>query len=221
MRDACLKFGTPVSGGNVSFYNESPKGAVDPTPTIGMVGLIEGRDPITSFFKDEGDVVLLLGTSREELGGSEYLKTIFNVKSGLPPRLDLDEAKTLLDLLAALAKEKLLKSAHDCSEGGLAVALAESCILNEGHEIGAVIHAEAAGISKEAFLFGESQSRVVISINPSNIKRVEEMINSYKFPCRVIGKVGGKALKINDKVSVPVSILVGTWRGAVKRRLED
>ena len=114
MRDACLAFNTPVSGGNVSFYNQSPSGAIDPTPTIGMVGLMEGREPVTSFFKEKGDVIILLGETKEELGGSEFLKVIFNVKAGLPPRLDLKAAKKCVDLMLALAEKNLLASAHDC-----------------------------------------------------------------------------------------------------------
>ena len=224
MRDACLAFETPVSGGNVSFYNESPKGAVDPTPTIGMVGLIEGREPVTSFFKDEGDVVILLGTTKEELGGSEFLKTIFNVKSGLPPRLDLKEAKKLVDLLIALSKKGLLKSAHDCSEGGLAVALAESCILKKDKEVGAVVSVPhlrgEERLSNEAFLFGESQSRVVISVDPKNLKTAQGVIESQAFPYEVIGKVGGKHLAVNDLIRVPVDVMSHTWRNAIKRRME-
>ena len=219
IRDACLKFGTPVSGGNVSLYNQNPKGAIDPTPSIGMVGLIEGYAPVTSSFKNEGDAILLLGETFEELGGSEFLKTMFNVKSGRPPRLDLDRAKSLLDLLAALAKQNLLKSAHDCSEGGLSVALAESCILEEGKEIGAAVDLPMGNLSKESLLFGESQSRVVISVSPEHIKNVEEVIKSFAYPYRVIGKVGGRALKINNLISIPVPVLKATWRNAIARRM--
>jgi phosphoribosylformylglycinamidine synthase len=224
MRDACLALETPVSGGNVSFYNQSPKASVDPTPTIGMVGLIEGREPVTSFFKDVGDVIFLLGQTREELGGSEFLKTIFQTKSGRPPRLDLKEAKTLVDLLVALAKKGLLKSAHDCSEGGLAVALAESCISEKGKEIGAVINVGATGRSplpsKEAILFGESQSRVVISVDPKDIQSVQEVLKSYSYPYEQIGKVGGPKLVIGDWINATLEVLSNTWRNAIKRRME-
>ncbi len=219
MRDACLMFDTPVSGGNVSLYNQNPKGAIDPTPTIGMVGLIEGRDPVTSFFKKEGDVIILLGKTKEELGGSEFLKTLFNVKSGLPPRLDLKEAKKLNDLLIALAKKGFLKSAHDCAEGGLAVALAESCISNRGREIGAVVNVTTDHLSNEAFLFSESQSRVVISVDPANLKAVEELIKP-NIQYEIIGKVGGDRLQINKLIEAPVAVLSHAWRNAIKRRME-
>ena len=219
IRDACVEFETPVSGGNVSLYNESPKGAIDPTPTIGMVGLIEGYEPVTSFFKEEGDLVILLGETKEELGGSEFLKTIFNVKSGKPPRLDLRQARMLVDLLVALSKKDLLKSAHDCSEGGLAVALAEACILQQGHEIGVSVQLPQGALSKEAFLFGESQSRVVISVDPKKLKSVQEVIESSAYPYGVIGKVGGTSLVINDLIKAPLQVLTNSWRNAIKRRM--
>ncbi len=220
MRDACLAFGTPVSGGNVSLYNQNPKGAIDPTPTIGMVGLIEGYEPVRSAFRGEGDVILLVGDTREELGGSEFLKTIFNVKAGLPPRLDLQRARSLNDALIAAAKKGLMRSAHDLAEGGLAVALAECCILEQGHEIGAAVEAPSEGLSKEALLFGESQSRVLVSAAPENEKELIKMIESFGVPVRRIGVTGGRAMKINGLVSVPVQVLAHTWRGAIRRRME-
>ena len=234
IRDACLVFETPVSGGNVSLYNQnlrrrtSPSYAVtdevraiDPTPTIGMVGLIEGTEPVTSYFKKEGDVVILLGRSKEELGGSEYLKTIFNVKSGLVPRLDLKEAKKLVDLLVTLSKHSLLQSAHDCSEGGLAAALAESCMIEKGHELGALVQDEIGGLSKEAYLFGETQSRVVISIDPKNLKKVQSLIKLSAVPHKKIGQTGGSTLKINSLIHVPLTVLVATWRNSIKRRMSQ
>ncbi len=225
MRDACLALETPVSGGNVSFYNQSPKGSVDPTPTIGMVGLIDGWKPVTSYFKKEGDVVILLGKTKEELGGSEFLKTIFGVKSGVPPRLDLQEEKKLIGLLVSLAKKGLLQSAHDCSEGGLAVALAESCMLEKGKETGANIHIQTpSGVSVEALFFGESQSRVVISVSPKNLNAVQDMIKSSGYPFEVIGKVEGQGessiFRINDIIQAPIRVLKYTWRNAVGRRME-
>jgi len=233
IRDACLAFGTPVSGGNVSFYNQSLRRrtnppssvadqarAIDPTPVIGMVGLIDGWKPVTSHFKDENDVIILLGETKEELGGSEFLKTLFGVKSGLPPRLDLEAETKLIKLLVALAKKGFLRSAHDCSEGGLAVALTESCISQDGDEIGAVIDVGDDELSTEALLFGESQSRVVISISPKDLKAAQDMIESMAYPYRVAGKVGGTALEINALVRVPVGVLKHTWRSAIGRRME-
>jgi len=219
LRDACLAFDTPISGGNVSLYNQNPKGAIDPTPTIGMVGLIEGGYPVTSHFKKAGDVILLIGQTREELGGSEFLKTIFNVKSGIPPRLDLGEAKKLVDVLVELCAADLLRSAHDCSEGGLAVALAESCFTKRGAEIGASVELTKGALSEEALLFGETHSRVVVSVAPENVKKALEVIESYGFPCETIGKVGGDRLVVTPFLDAPVEVLKHTWRNALKRRM--
>ncbi len=124
MGEACRHFDTPVTGGNVSFYNESPETAVYPTPTIGMVGLVEDLKHITtSFFKDEGDVIYLLGEDKEELGGSEYAKVIHNKVAGESPTINLDEEKKLQDTLLNLIRKGLIKSAHDISEGGIVSAL--------------------------------------------------------------------------------------------------
>ncbi len=221
IRDACLEFNTPVSGGNVSLYNQNPKGAVDPTPVIGMVGLIDGWEPVQSNFKSEGDVILVLGKTREELGGSEFLKTLFSIKSGLPPRLDLKEAGKLVKVLVSLAKKGFLRSAHDCAEGGLAVALAESCLLEEGREIGAKVDLPQEGVSNEAFLFGESQNRVILSVSPKNLKAVEDVLESMAYPYRVAGKVGGNSLEIGKLIQVPLAVLKPTWRQAIGRRMES
>ncbi len=219
MRDACLALGTPVSGGNVSLYNQNPKGAVDPTPTIGMVGLIEGYAPVRSAFRREGDFIYLLGETAEELGGSELLKVIFNVKSGRVPRLDLERAKALTDLLVALARKGLTASAHDCSEGGLAVALAEACIGERGREIGAEVRLERGDLSPEALLFGESQSRVVLSVSPENARAAEDVIESFRTPCRRIGRVGGPALVVDGFLRAPLEVMTHTWRSSIGRRM--
>ena len=228
MRDACEAFDTPVSGGNVSLYNQNPRGAIDPTPTIGMVGLIDGYAPVKSFFKKEGDVIFLLGTSKEELGGSEFLKPLHHVKAGLPPRLDLEAARALVDALIELAKRGLLRSAHDLSEGGLAVALAECCIIQKGEEIGATVKIGTRSLLQINvkrdqvpifLLFGESQSRVIISADPKNEKDIADVLESYRVPSERIGRVGGKSLKINGWIDVPVEVLSHTWRGAIKRRM--
>jgi phosphoribosylformylglycinamidine synthase len=128
--EACRAFRTPVTGGNVSFYNEGPRGAIDPTPVIGMIGLIEhGARPVTAAFQEEGDAILLLGALRPTLGASEYLTTMHDLKRGRPPRVELARERRLQRLLVALACRGLLHSAHDCAEGGLAVALAECCLM--------------------------------------------------------------------------------------------
>lgn len=221
IRDACLKFDTPVTGGNVSFYNESPDGAVDPTPTIGMAGLIEGREPVTSFFKEEGDVILFLGHMREELGGTEFLKVIHGKKDGLPPRLDLEEAFRFNATVLTLAERGLLRSAHDLSEGGLAIAVAESAMGGPGPGRGAEIEFEAAGLSREAILFGEPQSCAVVSVAKNKLVETERILKDLGFPYKVIGRVGSRALIINGKISIPLSVLRATWENSIPRRMES
>ncbi len=220
IRDACLEFETPVSGGNVSFYNESPKGAIDPTPTIGIAGIIEGRDPIPSAFQQAGDVILFLGPTREELGGSEFLKVVHGKKDGIPPRLDLKEAAAFNRTLLECAEAKLLRSAHDLSEGGLAGALAECVMADETKSFGADVQVKVDGVSAEALYFGESQSRAILSCDPRHLAAVEAVIRKHGLPYQVIGKTGGDRLKINDKINVPAAVLRETWGQAIRRRME-
>jgi len=132
MGESCRFFDTPVTGGNVSFYNESPDRAVYPTPTIGMLGLVEDLSHITtSYFKNEDDLIYVLGEDKEELGGSEYLKIIYKKVEGNSPQIDLSTEKKLQDTVLELIRKKLINSAHDISEGGIVCALAECCIINE------------------------------------------------------------------------------------------
>jgi phosphoribosylformylglycinamidine synthase subunit PurL len=173
--DACRALETPVTGGNVSLYNENPGGAVYPTPVIGMVGVIDALEHITrSAFAKAGNEIVLLGSTMEELGGSEYLARVHGIVAGAPPRCDLDAEKKLIATLLDAIRSGAVRSAHDCSDGGLAVALAECCILNRDAQFGASIdlrhltHPEKAGpnartVSTRGLLFGESQARVIVS----------------------------------------------------------
>src|SRR6476619_3034786 len=159
--ETCSAFGTPVVGGNVSLYNESPAGVVDPTPTVAMVGLIEKEEHITTqFFKAAGDVIILVGEIGDELGGSRFLKVCHGRKAGRPPRLDVERELAIQNAVRELIRAGLVRSAHDCSEGGLAVAIAESCFNPDGL-LGARIEIEDAAAIP--VLFNESQSRIVIS----------------------------------------------------------
>ncbi len=245
--DACRVLGTPVTGGNVSLYNESPRGAIDPTPVIGMIGLIEGARgerrgareqprptpprpasndrrgghapcPITAGFKDEGDVILLLGETKEELGGSEYLKLLHRRKQGKPPRLNLAQELRLQRFALEAMHHGLMKSAHDCSEGGLAVALAECCITEEGHLIGAVLQSAIrnpqSAIRPDALLFGESASRIIITCEPYQHAPLQALARKAQVPCTVLGHVGGRRLVIRPWLGLPVETLNCTWRGA-------
>src|SRR5690606_16041969 len=140
MGDACRALETPVTGGNVSLYNENPQGAVYPTPTIGMVGVRDHASPATSTrFQQAGDDIVLLGENTDEIGGSEYLAWVHGVVAGAPPQVNLEGEKQLIDALLEGIRSGKVRSAHDCSEGGLAVALAECCVADRTQPMGAMI----------------------------------------------------------------------------------
>jgi len=216
--DACKYFETAVISGNVSFYNESPKGSINPTPTIGMVGILEKLEHrTTSFFKNEGDVIILLGETKEELGGTEYLKVVHNLIRGDAPELSLESEKNLHKTMLEAIRLGLINSAHDCSEGGIAVTLAECCIGDKSRQIGAEISDFGFRISDfrtDALLFGESQSRIIISTNAKNAAKIEEIAKKNNVPVQKIGKVSGKSLKIVNYVDLPLTLADKTWRGA-------
>jgi phosphoribosylformylglycinamidine synthase subunit PurL len=218
--EACNMFRTPVTGGNVSFYNESPAGAIDPTPTIGMLGLIDDPKHITTqWFKGAGDAVLLIGEIGDELGGSEYLKRIHGLKTGRAPRMDLAFAKRLSDFTLEIIRNGWVKSAHDCSEGGLAVALAESCMSNGEAMIGASVDLSAFGERLDATLFGETQSRVIVSCAPENV----EKIANVALPITVLGTTGGNKLTIETSrgmLSWDVTHLRDVWWNALGRLMD-
>jgi phosphoribosylformylglycinamidine synthase len=200
MGEACRALGTPVTGGNVSLYNESPGRAVYPTPVIGMVGLTDDLAHITrATFQQDGDAVLLLGEMRGELGGSEYLATIHGEVFGAPPACDLDREKAVIDALLEAIRGGLVTSAHDCSDGGLAVALAECCIANVEDLIGADIDLSAFGkLSTREILFGESQGRIVVS--SAEPDRVLEIARNAKVVCVRIGTVRRSSEALNIKL---------------------
>jgi phosphoribosylformylglycinamidine synthase len=207
MGEACRHFDTPVTGGNVSFYNESPDTAVYPTPTIGMVGLVEDLKHITtSYFKDEGDVIYLLGEDKEELGGSEYAKVIHNKVAGESPTINLDEEKKLQDALLNLIRKGLIKSAHDISEGGIVSALSECCIINQEKQIGCEV--EIPIKSRNDFsLFSESQSRIIISVSQEKLLELEPELKLASVKFTKLGVVTGSLLKLNNLFEVTVNEL--------------
>jgi phosphoribosylformylglycinamidine synthase len=214
--EACRKLNTPVIGGNVSLYNENAKGAIYPTPVIGMVGLIADLDHITTQgFKHEGDVILLLGETKAELGGSEFQKVIHGVTEGRPPQLDLDAEKKLQDAVLGAIRKGLVASAHDLSDGGLAVALAESCFSGG---IGAKVDIKTE-LRADLALFSESQSRILLSASKEKAKELEAYIAEQGVPVQAIGTVGGSELQIgvNGKTAVqaPLSELERAWKEAI------
>jgi phosphoribosylformylglycinamidine synthase len=217
MGEACKKFDTPVTGGNVSFYNESPETAVYPTPTIGMVGLVEDLNHITtSYFKDEGDIIYLLGEDKEELGGSEYLKIIHNIVSGDCPEIDLDKEKKLQETILSLIRNGFIKSAHDISEGGIVSALAECCIINQEKPIGCEV--EIPIKSRIDFtLFSESQSRIIVSISNSKEKDFEFKVNEAGIPFFKLGLVRGKSMIIKNEFEISLKELSDIYFNTIPR----
>jgi phosphoribosylformylglycinamidine synthase len=252
LADACKAFNSPITGGNCSLYNQSPNGPIDPTPTVAMVGIIEKPEHVTTqWFKGEGDAIVLLGDIVDKndlllgLGGSAYLQVIHGQKNGTPPRCDLETAKTLHTTLLGLIQSGLIKSAHDCSEGGLAVCLAESCISRlVAREtpglIGATVDlqavTQASGLCPEpdhrpeacattrldALLFGETQSRIVVTCQPLDAVKVVERAKLMGVPAAQIGRVGGDQLTFKTAVSefsAPLAELHDVWWNSIARAM--
>ena len=220
MGEACQVFDTPVTGGNVSFYNEDPNRAVFPTPTIGMVGLVEDINHITTqWFKNDGDAVLLIGKNEEHLGASEYLHTIYNINKGAVPPLDLNNEKLMQDTLLAVIQTGLVCSAHDVSDGGLAVSLAECSISNKEAPIGASIKIDDS-IRTDCLLFGETQSRVIVSCSPENVAKIQDQFKKAGINCNQIGTVGGVRFKINDLIDLSLKDLSHAFFDAMPNFME-
>ncbi|MDP9291781.1 MAG: AIR synthase-related protein, partial [Verrucomicrobiota bacterium] len=218
LAEACRAFQTPVTGGNVSLYNESPAGAIDPTPTVGMVGIIDdARHITTQSFKGEGDAIILLGDIGDEMGGSHFLRVIHGRKIGTPPRMNFEREIAVHDALRALIRSRLVKSAHDCSEGGLGVALSECCISGE-KRVGAQIDLEVRDATLERVLFNESQSRIVISVSRTNAAAALALVEWRGVPANRLGFTGGKTLEIKfngSQSSWVVDELHTAWYGAI------
>ena len=231
MAEACNAFETPVVSGNVSFYNETDGKGILPTPTIGMVGLIcDTRKIITHGFKNEGDIIAVLGVTKDDLAASEYAQTILGhttdelIANGNVPQIDLAAEKLVQDTLLKLAEEMLLSSAHDCSDGGLAVAIAESCFSSLGRKaIGADVDLASNGLSNESLLFGETPSRIVISYPAGNAEKVKAIVGDCAFA--EIGKVGGDSLSIavdeGNGITTLVNDLETAWSDSLRIRLEN
>jgi phosphoribosylformylglycinamidine synthase subunit PurL len=255
LAEGCKAFNAPVTGGNCSLYNQNPSGPIDPTPTVAVVGIVEKLEHVTTqWFKDEGDAIILLGEIVDQadpilgLGGSAYLQVIHGKKTGSPPRCDLETAKTLHTTLLGLIQSGLVKSAHDCSDGGLAVALTESCISQliareTPRLIGATIDLtnwegqrvadpnqkngnggtpSLPGIRLDALLFGETQSRIVISCKSLDAVKIVERAKLMGVPAMQIGKIGGDKLTIktaNGEFSAPLTELHDAWWNSIARAM--
>jgi phosphoribosylformylglycinamidine synthase subunit PurL len=230
MAEACRAFETPVVSGNVSFYNETDGRGILPTPTIGMVGLIEdSRKIITPGFKSEGDIIAVLGETRDDLAASEYAQTVLGlsttqiIENGIAPVINLAQEKLVQETLLKLNDQCLISSAHDCSDGGLAVAIAECCFSSLGREaIGAEISVENSNLSPASLLFGETPSRIVISFAAENLDRVQSNVGGCPF--EVIGRVGTDTLNIslNRETVLDTSIndLESAWTNSLGNTLD-
>lgn len=215
--EACRALDTPVTGGNVSFYNESPTSAVYPTPVIGMLGLIEDLSHVlTTDFKGSGDCVVLLGSTTGHVGGTEYLATIHNVVAGEPPALNLETEKRLHETILGAAAEGLLKSAHDCSEGGLAVALAECCILSANCLGAHIDFTPVPGMRADFYLFGEDQSRVLVTCEDTALSRLTEIAHKHRTPLTLLGRVGGSRLRVGNAIDVPIEELRNAYEALTR-----
>ena len=220
MGEACTVLETPVTGGNVSLYNENPQGAIHPTPTIGMVGLIESLSHVTpSGFQTAGDDIVLLGDCTDELGASEYLLEIHGLTIGEPPVCEPKRERVLIDALLESIRGGLVRSAHDCSDGGLAVALSECAMADRDRVFGFNVDLSAwATLPHRALLFGEAHGRVVVSA--ANSVAVLQIAQRHGVPARVIGTVtnadGGAHFRISDDTfSAPMGWLAKAFHEAI------
>ncbi len=231
MAEACRALDTPVVSGNVSFYNETEGRGILPTPVIGMIGLIEDvRRVVSPGFKKEGDVIALLGTTQEDLSMSEYAVSVAGVTTaeiaaaGKVPALDMERELAVQKACLEAAEAGLLLSAHDCSDGGLAVAFAELCFSSLGRDaIGAEVNL-AGPLGPTATLFSESPSRIIISFDVSDAHAVQEIAERNNAPFAIVGRVGGDRLTITvndqDAIAADVSKLEAAWRSALSDKLQ-
>jgi phosphoribosylformylglycinamidine synthase len=214
--EGCRQLETPVVGGNVSFYNESFGEAIYPTPVVGMLGLLDDVDDrVGSAFVQEGDLVALLGETKDELGGSEYLKVIHGKVAGSPPSIDWDAEKGLIRCLTRAAESNLLSSAHDLSEGGLAVALSESSIQG-GTGAGVKL---AGDLPLHVLLFSESQSRALISFQPEKLEALKEIAARLGVPLEVIGRTGGDNLEVEGALSIPLEKMTDVYVNSLEKMI--
>ncbi|MGN7471491.1 phosphoribosylformylglycinamidine synthase subunit PurL [Brevibacillus sp. SAFN-007a] len=216
MSEACVALDAPVIGGNVSFYNERSGDAIYPTPTVGMVGLVTDVDHITTQdFKNEGDAIILLGETFAELGGSEYQKLVTGSISGRPPQIDLNKEAAVQKLALTAIRKGLVHSAHDLSEGGLGVALAESCF---GKGIGAQVELSSE-LRNDVLLFSESQSRILLSASPEQAEAILALAGEHGVPAEKIGTIGGDRLVVNvngtEAINASIQEVKAAWKDAI------
>jgi len=229
--DACRALDAPVTGGNVSFYNESPSGAVDPTPVVGMVGLLARADrAVPSHARGAGDAVWVLGDTRAELGGSQLWEAVYGFVGGEPPHVDLGAERRLVDFLVAGAEVGLFRSAHDCSQGGLGVALAEVAMgpayAEAGFGLEVDLTAHGSPLTAHELLFSESHARAVITCLPERGAAVAALAQELGVPALRVGAVGERvgALRVHLRdahVEHPVARLREVYFSSIPRRMGD
>ena len=232
MAEACKVFETPVVSGNVSFYNETDGRGILPTPVIGMVGILDdARRVVQQGFKQSGDLIALIGATADDLSASAYAQSIQGkttaeiVESGIVPFLNFEIEKAVQNAVVTAAELGLLRSAHDCSDGGLAVALAECCFSSLNRKpVGAIIKLTAE-LSATAALFSESPSRIIISLDRGSLSQIEEIAARFNAPFVLLGEVGGENLSIEvnqaEVVLASVNELENAWRGAIETELHN
>jgi phosphoribosylformylglycinamidine synthase len=221
---ACRALGIPVTGGNVSLYNETLGQAILPTPIIGVVGLLEDAERrTTQWFKEEGDVIVLLGEPDGRLAGSEYLRTVHGRLAGTPAPLDLDRERAVQAACLAIIEAGCVRSAHDCAEGGLAVAIAECCVTGP-EPLGVTVTLPGASRVDE-LLFGEAPSRIVVTTAPGDVERLIQVVGEWAIPARILGHVGGDRLELRvgaePRVSLGVAALADAFENGLARALEQ
>src|SRR5438876_7044912 len=231
MAEACKAFNTPVVSGNVSFYNETEKHGILPTPVIGMVGLIDDvKRVVQPGFKNPGDFIALLGATKEDLSVSEYAALIEGtsteqfIKNGKVPSLDLDAELAVQTACLRAAENGLIRSAHDCSDGGLAIALAESCFSSHGREaFGADIDITGE-FDLATRLFSETPSRIIISFDQALLGDIEEIVAAASCPMTLLGNVGSDRLRIEsdgeEVIQLDVAEMESAWRASLKQKLQ-
>ena len=233
--EVCRAFGTPITGGNVSLYNESQAGVIDPTPTIGMVGLIESEAHITTqWFKQPGDAIILVGPvvagvtdpDHKDLGASRFLKVCCGIKQGPVPKLDLKTEMAVQEAVRELIRAGLVRSAHDCSEGGLAVAIAECCF-NPANQLGAKVKIDTPskdGASTLGALFGEAQSRILISVSPENLRRALQILTERNVAHAQLGAVATDTLEIgvgSENYQWSVAGIFDGWWNTIRHAVDQ
>ncbi len=218
MGEACIKFNTPVTGGNVSFYNQSPDGPVYPTPTIGMVGILDNiSEKMTMDFKEAGDHIYLVGKCRNDIGSSEYVHKLIGEEYSPAPYFNLDEEFDIQQLVYSLIKNKILNSAHDVSEGGLFITLLESGF---NRALGFKVHTKDLDIRKDAYWFGEAQSRIVVSVSHTKTRAFDEILKASGLPFSALGMVTENEVVLDNENWGHISVWKDKYDNAITNILK-